>query len=279
MVSSLLQISMAHPDWGATASLKWIHCPQAPCLGFVAPSPQAERATSTRYAAAAAAAGAGTQAPEVLGGCLQNHKFCCILCRQLHTATVEEFRALHKRASKCCCCMHRDAAAGGDAARTSAFYAGSDEHLHGPLRRYLPGCSRQAGGPRSQWRFVRPADPDVACLNFSKCWGHMLTPLVVARVLRGLRLAPLLRRRPCRHRRGSTPCSSLLLLLLLTPAVRLHGCASSIGHLPRGLLSSRLVRAPGVNLFHWRWRWRRRLSLLLPANIQMPLCLQKAVYI
>ena len=58
-------------------------------------------------------------------------------------------------------------------------------------------------------------------MNFSKCWGHMLTPLVVARVLRGLRLAPLLRRRPCRHRRGSTPCSSLLLLLLLTPAVPL----------------------------------------------------------
>ena len=245
---------MAYLDWGATASLKWIHRPLARCLGFVAPSPQAERATSTRYAAAAAAAGAGTQAPEVLGGCLQNHKFCCILCRQLHTATVEDLRGLHKRANKCCCCMRRDAAAGGDAARTSAIYAGSDEHLHGPLRRYLPGCSRQAGGPRSHCRFVRHADPDVACLKFSKCWGHMLTPLVVARVLRGLRLAPLLRRRPCRHRRGPAPWSSLLLLLLLTPAVRLHGCASAVGRLPRGLLSNRLVRAPQVNLFHGRWR-------------------------
>ena len=242
MVSSLLQVSMAHLDWGATASLKWIHRPQAPCLGFVAASPQAERATSTRYAAAAAA-GAGTQAPEVLGGCLQNHKFCCILCRQLHTTTVEDLRALHKRANKCCCCMCRDAAAGGDAARTSAFYAGSDEHLHGPLRRYC--------------RSVRPADPDVACLKFSKCRGHMLTPLVVARVLHGLRLAPLLRRRPCRHRRSPAPWSSLLLLLLLlllTPAVRLHGCASAVGRLPRGLLSNRLVQAPQVNFFHGRWR-------------------------
>ena len=110
-----------------------------------------------------------------------------------------------------------------------------------------------------------------------------LTPLVIFQVLRGLWLAPFLRRMPCRHRCDPAPCSSssrrLLRLLLLTPAIRLNGCASAIGCLPRGLLPSGLVRAPRVNLFHRRWRWRSRPSLLLPANIQMPLCLQKAEHI
>ena len=109
---------------------------------------------------------------------------------------------------------------------------------------------------------------------------RMLTPLVIARVLRSLRLAPLLRHRPRRHRRGPAPCSSLLLLLqlLLTPAICLNGCASAIGRLPGGLLPSGLVRAPRVNLFRRRWHWRKRPSLLLPANIQIPFCLQQAVY-
>ena len=95
----------------------------------------------------------------------------------------------------------------------------------------------------------------------------MLTPLVDARVLHGLRLGPLLLRMPRRHRRGPAPCSSLLLLmlLLLTPAIGMDGCASAAGRLPRGLLPGRLVRAPEVGFLHRRRR--RRPSLLLPAII------------